>query len=76
VMHRRHRMPDGYLFPQIDLYYWAEEWEGTVTNCEPHKCDELRFYPLEALPTTIEPFIPHALKCIQANEPFSEFGWY
>lgn len=75
VMYRFHRMPEGYTFPQIDIYFKAEHWEGTITNCEPHKCDELKFYPLEGLPEKTEPFIVHAVECTQKGNFFSEFGW-
>ena len=75
TMYRHHRMPEGYSFPQIDLYFTATDWEGNITNCEPEKCDELKFYPLEALPSKTEEFICHALACWSKKEPFSEFGW-
>ena len=75
TMYRFHRMPEGYTFPQIDLYFRAHHWEGTITNCEPDKCDELKFYPLRALPEKIEPFIVHAVENMQNGIFFSEFGW-
>jgi ADP-ribose pyrophosphatase YjhB (NUDIX family) len=75
VMHRFHRMPEGYCFPQIDVYFRAEHWEGTITNCEPHKCDELKFYPLQSLPDKTEPFVLQALKCSNQGNFYSEFGW-
>jgi 8-oxo-dGTP diphosphatase len=75
VMHRFHRMPEGYTFPQIDVYFRAEQWEGCINNCEPHKCDELKFYSLRALPEKTEPFISHAAMCMQKGVFFSEFGW-
>lgn len=75
VMYRFHQMPEGYNFPQVDVYFKAKRWSGTITNCEPHKCDELRFYPLQSLPDKMEPFILHALTCSQKGIIFSEFGW-
>lgn len=75
VMHRFHRMPEGYCFPQIDIYFKAEDWNGTITNCEPDKCDELKFYPLQSLPEKTEPFILRALECSKQGTFYSEFGW-
>ena len=75
VMYRYHRMPEGYSFPQVDLYFTAEHWSGTLTNCEPHKCDELKFYPMNNLPPKTEPFIVHALASAKAGILFSEWGW-
>lgn len=75
VMYRFHQMPEGYTFPQVDLYFKAASWSRTITNCEPHKCDELQFYSLQSLPDKTEPFIIHALECAQKGIFFSEFGW-
>ena len=75
VMHRFHRMPEGYCFPQIDVYFRAEHWDGIITNCEPHKCDELKFYPMQSLPEKTEPFILQALECSNQGKFYSEFGW-
>jgi 8-oxo-dGTP diphosphatase len=75
VMYRFHQMPEGYHFPQVDVYFKAKRWTGTITNCEPHKCDELQFYSLQSLPEKTEPFILHALECSQKGIFFSEFGW-
>lgn len=76
VMYRFHRTPEGYTFPQMDIYFKATCWDGVITNCEPNKCDELKFYPIEELPEATEPFILHALECMQKGIFFSEFGWF
>ena len=75
VMHRLHQMPDGYAFTQIDVFFRADQWEGTIVNNEPDKCDELKFFPIKALPEATVPCIAHAIQCIQNNAFFSEFGW-
>lgn len=75
VMHSFHSMPEGLSFEQMDVYFVATIYEGTITNLEPHKCDELRFYPLNALPSNTMPFIRHAIDCMVNNQLFSEFGW-
>lgn len=75
VMHRLHHLPNGDFFPQVDLFFIPRSYEGVIQNREPHKCDELEFYPLNDLPSTIEPFIKQALDCIQAHQFYSEIGW-
>jgi 8-oxo-dGTP pyrophosphatase MutT (NUDIX family) len=75
VMHRFHPMPHGLSFEQLDLYYRASSYQGVIKNMEPHKCDELRFYPLNNLPRNISPFILHALDCLNKGQFFSEYGW-
>ena len=75
VMHRFHPMPEGFSFEQIDVYFRIQRYEGFLQNNEPDRCDELAFYPLDALPCGTEPFICHALECIQRGEFYSEFGF-
>lgn len=75
VMHRLHHLPDGRSFEQIDVYFVPNSYEGVVKNMEPNKCDELKFYPLGALPENLEPFIYQAIQHIREGQFFSEFGW-
>ena len=75
VMHRLHHMPDGTNFEQIDMFFTTRTYKGVIQNREPHKCDELKFYPLNKLPKTTEGFIVQALNCIERGVYFSEFGW-
>lgn len=75
VMHRRHPMPEGLTFEQLDIYFKASRYEGEIRNKEPQKCDELKFFPLSQLPEKIAPFMKHALECIQKGQFYSEFGW-
>lgn len=75
VMHRLHPMPAGLTFEQIDVFFKVETFQGNIENMEPDKCDELKFYPLNQLPTTTEPFICQAITCTQKGQFYSEFGW-
>lgn len=75
VMHRFHPMPNGLSFEQIDVFYKANSYTGVLKNMEPHKCDELEFYPLNDLPEKTAGFIRHAIECMRQGQCFSEFGW-
>jgi len=75
LMHRLHPMPQNLSFQQIDVFFYAQNYTGTIENKEPHKCDELKFYPLDNLPENIAPFILYAIKAMQKQQIFSEFGW-
>lgn len=75
VMHRLHHLPNGDSFPQVDVFFVPHSYCGMIQNMEPHKCDELKFYPFDNLPSTLEPFIKQALNCIQVNQFYSEIGW-
>jgi 8-oxo-dGTP diphosphatase len=41
---------------RVDFFFTARSWRGEPRVVEPHKCAELRWFPLAALP---EPVVPH-----------------
>jgi ADP-ribose pyrophosphatase YjhB (NUDIX family) len=60
---------------RIDFFAVVKEWEGEVQNLEPHKCDELRFFPLDDLPENIIPYILRAIDNYKKGKWFDSFGW-
>ncbi len=68
-------MQGGYTVTQMDVFFRANQWEGTIVNNEPDKCDELRFFPLNSLPDNMVPSIRYAIQSIKNQALFSEFGW-
>jgi len=59
----------------IVLYFRAAKWQGEPQNMEPHKCDDLSWFPLDNLPENLLPFIPIALENIEGGIAYSEYGW-
>jgi 8-oxo-dGTP diphosphatase len=73
VVHVVHRNGvDRYYF---DTYLRASEWSGEITNTEPEKCDDLKWFSFGELPENIVPEVKSALEHINNNIPFSEFGF-
>ena len=70
--HVMHRMAEE---ERIDFFFIAKSWEGTPTNKEPEKCDDLSWFLLLDLPTNIIPYVKHAIECYIAKTAYSEFGW-
>lgn len=58
----------------FDFYFTVEEWEGEPTNCEPEKCDDMRWFPLDKLPSNLVPNVRQALQAYKTGEHYSEFG--
>src|SRR5665213_3781990 len=56
VLYRKHTQPDGYVFFQQDMFFAVSKFTGVIRNLEPHKADDVSFFPLEELPQTISPF--------------------
>lgn len=60
---------------RIDFFAVVKEWEGEVQNLEPHKCDDLRFFPLDDLPENMIPYILRAIDNYKKGKWFDSFGW-
>lgn len=57
------------------MYFVAYTWKGTPQNKEPHKCNELRWAKLDALPDNVIPTIKNALQHFVQDTPYSQEGW-
>jgi 8-oxo-dGTP diphosphatase len=75
VMHGNHTFPDGQAFEQMNFFFQAHHYEGEIKNMEPHKADDLAFFPIDALPEATSDFIRFALDEIAQGHPYSEYGW-
>lgn len=53
----------------------AEKWSDAVSNCEPHKSDDVRWFPLCALPENMLPAHRQAVELSQKGVLYSEHGW-
>ena len=61
---------------RVDFFVIVSRWTGEPMNCEPEKCDDLRFFPLDALPGNTIPYVRRALENSLAGSLwFEEFGW-
>lgn len=73
VVHTIHRkMPTE---ERIDFFIRAENWQGEPKIMEPHKCDDLKWFEIENLPSNMIPYIKQAIDNISNNVIYSEFGW-
>ena len=59
----------------IDFFFVTSKWENTPINNEPHKCDDMRFFPLDALPTNIIPIVQQAINNMRKGINFSQGDW-
>ncbi|HQU08632.1 MAG: hypothetical protein B7X06_01595 [Verrucomicrobia bacterium 21-51-4] len=76
TMLRKHTMPDGYSFEQLDLFFKVTHFQGKIHNAEPHKCDAVGFFALNHLPPETTPFVRHALEAWQHGINYTEFGFH
>lgn len=69
VMHRRSDEE------RVDFFLTASRWSGEIANTEPHKCDELAWFPLDRLPANVIPYVRRALENVRRGVWFDSFGW-
>lgn len=69
VMHRR---SDD---ERIDFFVQATSWRGEPRNREPDKCDDVRWFSLDALPGNVVPYVRRAIENAREGVWFDSFGW-
>ncbi|MDP9371913.1 MAG: NUDIX domain-containing protein [Chloroflexota bacterium] len=72
VMHRRAEDE------RIDFFLAAGRWMGEIVNAEPHKCDDLAWFPLDRPPENVIPYVRRALDNYRGHPGgvwFDSFGW-
>ncbi len=61
---------------RIDFFLTVFQWVGEIVNNEPHKCDQLLWVTLDALPPNVIPYVRQGIEKYQAGLYYSEFGWF
>lgn len=59
----------------FDFFLLVRRWDGEPYNKEPHKCEELSWFPIEQLPDTVIPYIRCALEKDHSSMWFESVGW-
>ena len=68
VMHRSHGDED-----RIGFFFEPSAWRGEIVNAEPHKCDELTWVRVEALPTNTIGYVREAIRCAREGIAYSAY---
>mgnify|MGYP001549889830 CR=1 FL=1 len=75
MMHRYEKTNPIDIAERIDAFILATDWSGKIQNKEPHKCNDLSWFPLEQLPENTISYVKHAIEQSQKNIFYSEFGF-
>lgn len=73
LVHTMHRFCGDH--ERVDLFFKTRDWEGEPCNMEPEKCDDVHWFPNDALPENLVQYVRVALGHIDAGVQYSEFGW-
>ncbi|NYI04276.1 NUDIX hydrolase [Allostreptomyces psammosilenae] len=60
---------------RIQLFFRVQRYTGEIVNAEPHKCAELRWWPLDALPENTVDYTVGALAAIKDGVPLTVAGF-
>jgi 8-oxo-dGTP diphosphatase len=72
TMHRRTGEPGH---ERVDFFVAATRWRGEPVNCEPAKCSELVWAPIDDLPADTIPYVRRAIGNWRAGVHFDTWGW-
>lgn len=60
---------------RLDFFFTTDTFAGTIVNKEPKKCDDIAWFPLDALPENTIDYVRLAIEnCVNKVE-YSEYGW-
>ena len=68
VMHRREKDI------RVDFFFTVQSTQEPI-NKEPHRCDDLSWFPLEHLSVNTVPYIRQAIEYFTQKQFYSERGW-
>ena len=71
VVHRRNDLGQE----MVGFFIEAFQWQGEPRNMEPHKCDDLQWFNINALPDNCQPTFKHVVAMLKNDVFFSEMGW-
>lgn len=73
LRHAMHRKAPNH--ERVDFFFTAKNWQGEPKIMESHKCDDLKWFPVNDLPQNIIPCVRQAIESILSDKFYSEFGW-
>ncbi len=74
LVHVAHRLSRGEVGQErIDLFFQASSWQGTPSNMEPNKCDDVSWFTLDSLPDGMVPLINQVITDVKQGVSYSEY---
>lgn len=60
---------------RVDFFLTADAWTGEFRNMEPERCDDLQWFPADALPENTIDYIADAIAGVRNGTAYLEHGW-
>lgn len=74
LVHTMYRTKHDETGERVDLFFTAAKWIGEITNTEPHKCDDIQWFPINALPENMMHHAREAIENVKNGVVYSELG--
>ena len=74
LVHTMYRTKHDETGDRIDLFFVSTKWEGEITNAEPHKCDDIRWFSIENLPENIMHHVREVIENVENGVAYSELS--
>jgi 8-oxo-dGTP diphosphatase len=71
LIHYRNARSDA----RIGVFFQVRDWQGEPYNAEPHKCAQIKWWPLDGLPDNTYPYTVAGIRAHQRGTSFSVVGW-
>lgn len=75
LVHTMHRVAEEGSHERVDLFFETAVWQGEPQVMEPHKCDDAQWFDAAKLPDNTVAVVVQALRCVAAQQPYSESGF-
>ena len=59
----------------LGIYFVADTWQGTLSNKEPHRHQDVKWFDINNLPENITEHALLALESLKTGKKYSENGW-
>jgi len=72
LTHTMHRKEEDI---RLDFFFIINRYSGEIKNMETNKCDELKWFKLNQLPSNILPYIKQGIEMSLKNVLYSDIGF-
>lgn len=75
LVHTQHRVADEGNHERLNLFFETHTWQGTPINNEPDRCDGIKWFGLDDLPSNLVIELQHLFPCLAKGENYGDFGF-
>ena len=74
LVHIMYRTKSDETGDRADLFFLSTKWSGELRIMEPNKCDDIKWFPINALPEKMMHHVKEAIQNIEKGIIYSELG--